>query len=1229
MSGMLTLNVNCQGGGKDGDGTCKCGSNIHNLEAKKWIDQPTKGFIKLTHYSKIPFSLKKELGGFRIIEVGGVSERQPIKDVVSVSVYFWEGAKNKPILLGIKKRDKHEPTFYGKANTGITWRNSTVQNLDEQQALDNQNCHNNGAVPFNIKGSTSGDLLRDDKVTCVNTTRRIELVGGSKNHPGSEYVTTTYKVSGDTKISRVTYRGKDTTDLSPPTYPVGVIRLYSYPGAINVPLMLEFKSENDGSGSACFESKDTSGTNWLEYGSGNSFYNGDQGTPEPTDALSEQLDRVLCKYHNNVTLDLTKERYNNGDEYCCSEHKDGYKISVTSGEIKVNGVSKTASYCNHTIRGGKLAGVFYKDYGQRKNIKLHGSPFPIDGVDNVYVFYCQGNGPSLIYVDSKSAVDRGWYKKGDGNNWTWNSKLSVIRPAELKNLSCAKWKRLKGVLTECSCTNLTDDCSDPKQDEDEKQLQQEEEEVQKERQNAVALTSADSQAPTDPAPSPNAGNPSSTGIGSGSPSGSYTSPSSQQDDTGIPHEVTIDIYSRSVVGQSTIYGGNSPNIYVTPNSSQLSVKDFTESTHKAQGGNYITVKDFKYNERLIQGDLKGTIKNVRSVSVFYYTPIEAPNRIGDERGRPLLVKVTQKEPGSQSSTETYYANISTSHDDNTQWREWSLPRSKDALETKLTSLNCDLNNVVSIKVNQISGSYCGHLKAHIPGRVKVEKVDDHGSLGSYRAYKHELNGNSVGKFHISDFKNGQSITLNGLPTPILDAKKVVVYFCGKIPLLVYIYSNDLMTGPEKWFQSEDGGGTWTSASTLNGNNGANNDAIVGLLDTLNSPCKPSSITIDIYKRSSSGATYHQYTDTSSRRVITVTGVRNSSPGFIEYRHVILGRTTFTIEKFQYNGKPVTGGLSVPMSKVEEVSVYYWFPLETMEYMDKSRPLLFKVTLHGGDEKWYENNAEWKSAEGSGIFSPDNFQKKLQMLNCKLNYAVIIDVSQRPDNDQYKEYDACETTNKDSLDPNHGNARMQVAKDESKTGTSLGGYEVYSHTLKAHPHGKFHIVGFINNSTNSKEILNGIIASSERPILDVSEVRVYFCSKDDPKRPLLLYYKTNGGSPEHHLYQNHTPDDRGKWEYENNYSPLILYEQILEILNGLPSKCKQGTPPSPKAVSEETQPQPESPQALGGVGLATLGTMSLGTISGISSGTLAGSAATFFAGWKLYNRYKGDPWVRKA
>ncbi|EKX73835.1 hypothetical protein BEWA_038730 [Theileria equi strain WA] len=463
------------------------------------VNKPIKGFIKLTHKLKSggAFKLKKEVDGSTIIEVNGTGgPRKPIDNVIDVSLYYWDGAPDNPILLGITKKDEPQPTFYGRARGYKTWRNGTVPNMNEQQALDNQNCHNNGAVPFNIQDSRTGNFLKDNKITCVKNIRKIESTS-SLNPPGSEYIATGYMITGhDTKISRVTYKEKYTTDLTPPTYSVGVIRLYSYLGAINVPLMLEFKSSNDET-SRWFYSTDLDGKQWKEYGSGNNGFYADTDNSKPTIQLSEQLDKVLCFRYSNVTINLTKthsEHHATGgdkNKYCCNEHKNERKISVVPVQVSCKNLSHISSHTTaykHTIRGGKLAGVFYKDDGQRKNIKLHGSPFPIDGVDNVYAFYCQGEEPSLIYVESENPAARGWYKNSNGQ-WMWILQLSGIKRTHIETgLTCAQWTRLKEVLSPLGCSSLIE-CSygsnNQQQVEDEKQLDKEEKEAEKERNKAL------------------------------------------------------------------------------------------------------------------------------------------------------------------------------------------------------------------------------------------------------------------------------------------------------------------------------------------------------------------------------------------------------------------------------------------------------------------------------------------------------------------------------------------------------------------------------------------------------------------------------------------------------------------------------------------------------------------------------------------------------------------------
>ncbi|AFZ79871.1 hypothetical protein BEWA_027200 [Theileria equi strain WA] len=86
----------------------------------------------------------------------------------------------------------------------------------------------------------------------------------------------------------------------------------------------------------------------------------------------------------------------------------------------------------------------------------------------------------------------------------------------------------------------------------------------------------------------------------------------------------------------------------------------------------------------------------------------------------------------------------------------------------------------------------------------------------------------------------------------------------------------------------------------------------------------------------------------------------------------------------------------------------------------------------------------------------------------------------------------------------------------------------------------------------------------------------------------------------------------------------------------PSQGPQPRAESPTSESATADGHPEPADPALGPGGGTAEKLGMGvvpaavgiwSISGISSGTLAGSAATFFGGWKLYNRYKGDPWVR--
>ncbi|EKX72002.1 hypothetical protein BEWA_016800 [Theileria equi strain WA] len=67
-------------------------------------------------------------------------------------------------------------------------------------------------------------------------------------------------------------------------------------------------------------------------------------------------------------------------------------------------------------------------------------------------------------------------------------------------------------------------------------------------------------------------------------------------------------------------------------------------------------------------------------------------------------------------------------------------------------------------------------------------------------------------------------------------------------------------------------------------------------------------------------------------------------------------------------------------------------------------------------------------------------------------------------------------------------------------------------------------------------------------------------------------------------------------------------------------------PSDSTTPPTEPPQEKAEQLVDGASGLTITAILTGM--GTYGGPLAGAGATFFGGWKLYNRYKGDPWVRQ-
>ncbi|AFZ80132.1 hypothetical protein BEWA_029830 [Theileria equi strain WA] len=451
MSDTLTLNVEGKCGEKKDEPKCSCSPQPPGITASKVINiRGVTNFSKYTH--SIPNGTFKLSGYLQDGDKIGLTGA-PIENVKEVSVYYWNGADTNPILLGITKDNSGNTTtsYYGRNDNGINDWISMENGLDELEALDEQNCKLNDAVPFEIQDSTSGSLPKDSK--------------SPPSPPGSNYTVKAQKItdssardSNGTKISRVTLNGRP-INISTPPDATSEIRLYSSPANKNVPIMFELKPPGNGN-SKWFYSTDRDGNSWQE-DAGNNFYSDNQ----LTEALAKKLDAFTCEYHKEVTIDLS---FSGNGSYCCDEHvdkgkKNEGKVSVSVAQVSCQHRSPSITVKKHSITTDwSISGIKYNEggNGQVRMITASELSFPVTGVKTVHAFYC-GEVPKLIYLEGGPSEVRGKWFENNGSNsrdghWT-EVKLSGITPGELnKTTECQEYNQL---VEELRCNNYRQ-CND-------------------------------------------------------------------------------------------------------------------------------------------------------------------------------------------------------------------------------------------------------------------------------------------------------------------------------------------------------------------------------------------------------------------------------------------------------------------------------------------------------------------------------------------------------------------------------------------------------------------------------------------------------------------------------------------------------------------------------------------------------------------------------------------------
>ncbi|AFZ79250.1 hypothetical protein BEWA_020970 [Theileria equi strain WA] len=473
MSGRNTLKLKLDISKKcgEGDSQCSCSPKPDGIKVSKVTGiTNANGFVALVHKSDKPFKLLQSLGDDEQL-------KNDIPSVKTVAVYYWDGDDDfkRPLLLEVETSSggkqyyyKYEQDECEAQNDTSTWKYNPG-NHSLQERLDDRYCGRNHAIPFDIKELTKNHAT--GRSACLKKTRSItESTSPPQPHPGGGYTIQEYEVNGsDTKISRVTFGGQDTRGIDPKNDEISKIRLFIQNNVSSgPPLMLQFMKQ-DGD-SKWFYNQNSDGTDWGSVDNHSKFYGpGD----EPTEKLTTALDDVRCVRDSAVTLNLSfenSETHSSGTKYCCRYHDTSVKkVTVTPVQIscmvKDHPSSKLTAY-KHSIESNmKLAGIKYyvgssSNNNDRKNITGPGLDFPISAPVTISAFYCNenGNGPVLIYVDSKGNAAKGWFKKGgtqDSEDWTpVPSNLDSITPDNFSTLNREQWKVFVGLLKGAGCNEL-------------------------------------------------------------------------------------------------------------------------------------------------------------------------------------------------------------------------------------------------------------------------------------------------------------------------------------------------------------------------------------------------------------------------------------------------------------------------------------------------------------------------------------------------------------------------------------------------------------------------------------------------------------------------------------------------------------------------------------------------------------------------------------------------------
>ncbi|EKX72564.1 hypothetical protein BEWA_050320 [Theileria equi strain WA] len=387
-------------------------SGIHPILISKDYSGLPKGFFRVTHQTItwMPFKLSRNLGkGGTILSSVG-SPEVPISDVKEVSVYYWDGNLDLPILLEINKDTGiidyySHATIYRNRVLGDNWSQSGNRGKGLVHLLDEKNGQRNNAIPINLRNPEDlSQFYKDSRVPpYIKNIRNITNSGSSPplTIPGGNYIVKEYTINGGTaKISRVTFGGKDTTGINlTKNDEISKIRIYKWKDDNeDIPLLVEFIS--DSNQHTFFENLTKESLVWqgVDPKDSKKFYKTTLQQP-----LTDKLDDVSCRVHRTVSINVSKQGY----QYC----HDRCKSKRIKVKKSASGLFPGYIGYEHTAFRGQtftVTAITNNDREQNSSLKS-----PLRDVKRVTVYFpdCTGGSPIAIRIEYENGkVHEEWLK---------------------------------------------------------------------------------------------------------------------------------------------------------------------------------------------------------------------------------------------------------------------------------------------------------------------------------------------------------------------------------------------------------------------------------------------------------------------------------------------------------------------------------------------------------------------------------------------------------------------------------------------------------------------------------------------------------------------------------------------------------------------------------------------------------------------------------------------------